>query len=1007
MSGEADWLRNASYVHAPLESISTAGYGELASKDEQPQKRKRKGGETKCATTDAKSKIFVKSLEDLAHGDGYQIDSAADSENLHYDSLYSGDISLYRRRFGVVGLTHDQWVELNDGRSKAKHKTKKEKSLRYFQSKSQAAICEIELTRPRVKAEEASQLDYLGLEVNRPADSAESLTVATLSSQLTGDYNKRLLNEPHNVELWLEFIALQDELGGWTQTEEERVGKMRRAVMDRKVAIFERALDSNPSSVELLTGYMELVREFWETEKIVRKWKDIVFHQPNKAQLWISYINFCQTSFTTFSTSSQLALYHKCISTLVSILSGSLQSHQPEPDAQDQLLNIIHLYCQFLLQAGHTEKAVACYQAIIEFNLCCPNELTQQNHRTRKEFFETFWDSGCRRFGEKGALGWHNWTAATQTSPAHTDPLGLVDVAMLLDKVAESADKAEDGIDPELVMISGMSLTAEAWLKLETHRTVEQCLPWRPDREKGEDEDDCMDPDRLVLFDDVSHTLVDISDASSRLKLVLQYLRLLGAPVADATRHTTATAVESLAQLPLDFIGDMSSLSEQKVDVLCSLSCDVLNTGSLTELGEVVGSHLLSPSSPTSVVSCPSVHNTIVNSINQALSLFTDTTAQTKLTQICMTYLLCRIKKSIIDKANPSKTTKVMIKAAQKFIKAILRLDRHRNNLSLWNCCALTEHLLGNCTEASRLYHTLLVQQPAASSQLACSYCECVLGMQPTLAGPLPSKRPEDLSSAIHVIVSLSEGQSSPHDGSAVSGARILRARTKFEQNFSRDIEISEMLCHCYLEYLTRGLEAACKVFDQWTAIRNSQLQSMQQNSSKSIMLRQTVENLFTKQVQLIEVHSRNHPSTPPVLMRSLLERALAVFPENRLFLAKFINSEQRSFISGRVRRFFDSKTGSSCSCIPWLYSVAAELQRYCHLIQARGTSNLVEETSLGTVNRLCAVLSRATESTSGQRCPLLWRMYMLTLVRNFDSLMTVLLNVQFNIGSYWKNQSY
>ena len=353
-------------------------------------------------------------------------------------------------------------------------------------------------------------------------------------------------------------------------------------------------------------------------------------------------------------------------------------------------------------------------------------------------------------------------------------------------------------------------------------------------------------------------------------------------------------------------------------------------------------------------------------------------------TGIKLTYLLHRLKNILTVEEVPSKKTKLKIKAVQKFIKNILRFDQHRNNLTLWNCCALTEQLLGNFKDASRLYHNLLTQQPKPSPRLTCSYCECVIGVQPSLTGLLPSPKPEDLSSAVHAIVSLSEGQTTPPTGPDVSSARILRTRSKFEQNVSSDVELSVILCHCYLEYLTRGLEASCKVFDRWTAMMSSELQELERTCSRSIALCQTLEILFTKQMKVIEMHSHVHLSTPPMLLRSLLVKALTKFPENRLFLAKFISSEQQSFISGRVRRFFNSKTSTSSSYIPWLYSVAAELQRYCHLLQVRGTSNTVEETSLGTVNRLCAVLSRATESTSGQRCPLLWRIYMAVLVRTF-----------------------
>lgn len=911
-----------------------AGIGDRRDADEKIH-HKSTGTKRKKKEGDAKTKVFVQTTGDdvKASGADYRIDSKADAGNLHYDGLYSGDIALYRRRFEVMGLGRNQWVELNDGRSKGKDKVKKEKQLRYFKG---ASIGERELIRLTIsKKVECDHLEFLDLEVKQSAESAENQTLETYSSQLSSEYNRSLLHEPHNVDLWMEFIALQDQLGGWGQADHEKVGKVKRAVLERKVAIFERALENNPTSVELLIGYMQLVREFWETEKVIRKWKDIVFHQPHKAQLWLHYIHFCQTSFTSFTVTSLLALYRKCISTLVSILSGSLQSHNPESDTLDQLLLILSLYSQFLQQAGHSEKAVACYQALIEFNLCCPQELSQEQFKTRLEFFETYWDSGCPRFGEQGALGWNNWTMANQRGSPNSSKLGLLDVSALLE-VAESAKKEsgaeEEDIDPDVLMIAGQSVP-EAWLTLEVHRTLEQSLPWRPDESKGESEEDCTDPDRLVLFDDISPTLFDVRDPASQLKLVLGFIQLLGGPVPMSTNQPTATVVESLNQISLNLLNNLSCLSDQSVKLLHCLGFSSLSPSSLRQLGLEVSHQLLSAVAPDSVNCTPSVHNAIVIALNHSLTLFSDAAMQTKLVQILMMFLLQQLRGSLIAEPKLSKQTKIRMKTVQKLIKNILRLEQHRNNLSLWNCCALIEHLLGNLQDSIRLYQSLLTQHPTLIPQLTCSYCECLLGVQATLMkSQPPQSHQEQITMALHAIVCLTEGKYSTLDGASVSAARVLRARSKFEQKSDQYVGAFDILCHCYFEYLTRGLEAAGTIFDKWIATKSSEIQLLARHSPEHSSILHTLEQLFTKEITLVELHNSRHPNTPPKLMRSLLERALATFPDHSFYLAKFIQAEQKSFISGRLRRFFDSNTSTCASFIPWLYSIAAELQRYCHL---------------------------------------------------------------------------
>ena len=74
--------------------------------------------------------------------------------------------------------------------------------------------------------------------------------------------------------------------------------------------------------------------------------------------------------------------------------------------------------CGMLWRSGHTEKAVACFQALIEFNVNCPLLLQQASHDDKVEIFEAFWGSSAARVGDKGANGWHDWVAKKASVPA-------------------------------------------------------------------------------------------------------------------------------------------------------------------------------------------------------------------------------------------------------------------------------------------------------------------------------------------------------------------------------------------------------------------------------------------------------------------------------------------------------------------------------------------------------------------------------------------------------------
>ena len=215
----------------------------------------------------------------------------------------------------------------------------------------------------------------------------------------TGELNKALTADPANVQLWLKFINAQDSLCD---------GVKEAAMNDRKMAIFESALSSNPTSVELLCGHMRLLAALKEPNVVLKRWKDLVFSQPNVPQLWMGYIDFCQNDFTHFSTECVMCVYSKCLHTLSMIHEGILKSHSPLPNSQRWTLDIFQSYCEFLKASGHTERGVAMYQALLELNLCTPPNLLAGPLDTLLTQLGHFWKSHSPRLGESGARGWTN-----------------------------------------------------------------------------------------------------------------------------------------------------------------------------------------------------------------------------------------------------------------------------------------------------------------------------------------------------------------------------------------------------------------------------------------------------------------------------------------------------------------------------------------------------------------------------------------------------------------------
>lgn len=975
---DQSWLHNPSFVQPTCSDA--AEISESSSSDEYT-----------LTPAPKKTKNVTTKVEPSGEKDLYKIDRQADVENLHYDSVYSGSVAVYRRRFDCLGLKANQKVKWTDGRSKHYQKKKQLKSdMRYFTENFKYSPSELAIPRVAKKGGVRSLSDFIKIETDPTAfmsdGSAGPWTADRHMSQLTGEYNRSLLEHPHDVELWLEFLVLQDQLLEWGHLPGEassNVTHKNRALLERKIAIFERALEHNPTSEKLLVGHMSLVQEVWATEKIVRKWKDIVFIQPNQPLLWLSYIHFCQTNFSTFSTSSVITLYKKCITTLSSICQGTLKSHHPLPNTPSYLLAIFSRFCNFLQEVGLSERAVTCYQALLEYNLCTPSDFTED--KSLKEFFETFWDSGSPRYGEPEALGWCNWMKKTTGRSADVKALGLLPHAVVCTSDAECTTESGDDEATELSVISGLPLT-EAWLKLEDHRMIKNCFPWKPDVLPGQSEEDCSDPDRMVTFDDVSQTLFLITDPELKLKLVLSFLSFLGAPVQLPFQSLVGVTsnIQSLHDIsPLPYL-DEGIGSE---NVACGLGCafSMSSETSLAEFAEFFSKQVVSEGARPPART-PAVCNFISNVCNHSLSLLPSLEHQTGIAKVWLSFLFQQLindSRSSVSK----KDVKAEIRLIQKLFKSLLRLDQHRNNLTLWNCYPLFEFSVGNFKEAKSLYQSILAQQPVPSASLCCTLCECYMGLRRTLWQEVD----KDTQLALHALVCLAEGKNSPVEmgGACVSPGRILKARSHFVSHIdavvSGERELANVvLCCSYFEYLVRGVKEACLVFDKWIDALKQHVEKDQDEVRQTDLLR-VLKHVYLKQLQLLENHSLHHPIQPFILRRAI-ERALESFPNEGRLMAAFITSERQTFISGRMRRHFDRICPAAKTPIPWLFAVAAELDRYFRVTGQLGEGGGTEETSVGTVHRVRSILDRAAAAGNARHCVLLWRIYLAVQVSRCNS---------------------
>ena len=101
--------------------------------------------------------------------------------------------------------------------------------------------------------------------------------------------------------------------------------------------------------------------------------------------------------------------YVKQFETLGAISEGSYAATPPENLEEEMVVNLDHLESGQLGARGHTEKATAIYQAMIELNFFCPEPLRMRSRENKLKALEHYWESNVARCGEQGHVSWSEW----------------------------------------------------------------------------------------------------------------------------------------------------------------------------------------------------------------------------------------------------------------------------------------------------------------------------------------------------------------------------------------------------------------------------------------------------------------------------------------------------------------------------------------------------------------------------------------------------------------------
>ncbi|KAM6467455.1 nuclear exosome regulator NRDE2 isoform 2-T3 [Liasis olivaceus] len=879
--------------------------------------------------------------------EGFKTDKKPDPANWQYKSLYRGNIARYKRRSNFcLGLQSKEQHIIWES-SAAGKKSSYKRPERYF-TKGGRKLLNVDGIHVSSKNQDSSSGSAFWIPISQldPAESPSTSWVnplgvydlqTTLWLQGKGppaehslpkkqepqenpqdvdsplmakveEYNSKVRENPRDVSAWMDLVSFQDELMrhpscyAISEGEREMRKKSSRLILEKKLAILERAIESNPNEVDLKLARLKLCTEFWEPSAVVKEWQKLIFLHPNNPALWQKYLLFCQSQFSTFTVSKTHVLYGKCLSTLSAVYDGSMVSHPALPGTEEAMLAIFLQQCHFLRQAGHSEKAVSLFQALLDFTFFKPDNVKDLPTRGQGEFFEPFWDSEEPRIGEKGAKGWKAWMHQQEKG-------GWV--------VINPPDEDEEDVEDEEEIKARSVPKWQNWLHIERSREARHWLPWRPEKNKKQSLEDCDDPERQVLFDDLGPSLIRLSSPELQFQLLSSFLQFLGVPCR-------CRLLPSFFYIAMDK-NNFFDNEYNNQGTLTSLDMPLFGVSSIGHMDSMVQGE-------KHVTHAKEGEQFIQNLFHMMLPLFSGKDKS----NLCIFWLQYEISKvTQYLKMGKKKKLKLQGKKSKKLAKNLLKAPDNRNNISLWQLYAYLEWLLGNVEDARKVFDTSLgmagttgIQNPQFC-HLSLLYAKLEAELLVNLEGAVESR-------ATHILTKLAErGHYVPYHGQVLS-VNVLKARKTYEhllqdcltENSTSDQEhasdsshlIGLVGCYTLFQYLTLGIDSAVSIYWQVS-------QKLKENPEKRFSgqhFTTPLEALSLMHVSLLRFHMKMsvYPLSP---LREVLLEVLKRYPSNQSLWRAYVQIQSKSHNASKARRFFDGVTRTTKSLEPWLFAIQVE----------------------------------------------------------------------------------
>ncbi|KAF1731917.1 Protein NRDE2 [Beauveria bassiana] len=405
---------------------------------------------------------------------------------------HSQPISLRRRRVAPVG-ENDEDEGFLSLRSSKKQKEKEdssddeaEQSYRSIEGKAKPKAYDSDMDSDTDSSDEGD-------------DTEASNPMKWKSIQL----NRRVKDNPEDVDAWLELVEHQDELLRVSTAEGTAPDHESHSYSEIKVSMLEKALANAQDAFERERILVPLMREgakVWSSKVAAKKWAELG-SQADSLALWRMRLEFAMTSVTEFDYTSVKTM-------LVERLRHLSNQNNKSMEAYLEMIEVLLLATRFVYDAGYRELAVAAWQAVLELTFSRPDATAEQG--VVPDSFQAFWESEVPRVGEVGASGWkHYVTADGEDEPPEPRPAPST-------SAAQSKDDA-----------------FKVWARLEAESANAAKLPARTMDEGTED-----DPFRVVTYTDIEPFLFMVPQSclsSISASLLDAFLIFCGLPPASSS----------------------------------------------------------------------------------------------------------------------------------------------------------------------------------------------------------------------------------------------------------------------------------------------------------------------------------------------------------------------------------------------------------------------------------------------------------------------------------------